>query len=168
MPNMGSLVSRHNTKLLMEDNPVQVQGCNCQGGPTNCPLPTPECQKDNVIYVASVATQNNTEHYTGLTGGTFKNRWLKHESSFRKQNSNNKTTLSTHIWELKEEGKPYDIKWEIMDRASAFNPVNRKCRLCLLEVYYIMFKPESASLNKRNELYNTCRHRTQKLLSKVK
>ena len=113
-------------------------------------------------------TQNGTEHYTGLTGGTFKNRWLKHEGSFRKQNNNNKTTLSTHIWKLKEEGMPYDIKWEIMDRASAFNPVNRKCRLCLLEVYYIMFKPESASLNRRNELYNTCRHRTQKLLSNVK
>ena len=63
MPNMGSLVSRHNTKLLMDDNPVQGPGCNCQGGPTNCPPPTPECQKDNVIYVASVAAQNRVNRW---------------------------------------------------------------------------------------------------------
>ena len=62
----------------------------------------------------------------------------------------------------------WKIKWEIMDRAPTFNPVNRKCRLCLKEIYYIMFKPESATLNKRKELFNTCRHRTQKLLSKFK
>ena len=168
MPNMGSLVSKHNTKLLMEEKPQQAQGCNCTGGPTTCPLPAPECQKESVIYVASVSEQNNTEHYTGITGGTFKKRWDKHRSTFKHAEKRNDTTLSAHIWKLKEEDKPYEIKWEIMDRAPTFNPINRKCRLCLKEIYYIMFKPESATLNKRKELFNTCRHRTQKLLSKFK
>ena len=31
-----------------------------------------------------------------------------------------------------------------------------------------MFKPESATLNSRNELFNTCRHRKQKLLNPKK
>ena len=168
MPNMGSLVSKHNTKLLVEDKPQQVQECNCTGGPTTCPLPVPECQKESVIYVASVSTQDSTEHYTGITGGTFKKRWDKHRSNFRHAKERNDTTLSAHIWKLWEEDKPYEIRWEIMDRAPTFNPVSRKCRLCLKEIYYIMFKPESASLNKRKELFNTCRHRTQKLLSKSK
>ena len=62
MPNMGSLVSTHNTRLLMEDKVQQSQGCNCIDGPDSCPLTPAECQKDNVIYVASVSTQNSTEH----------------------------------------------------------------------------------------------------------
>ena len=92
----------------------------------------------------------------------------KYNTTFNNENEKNKTTLSTYLWKLKEEGKAHDIKWDIMDRATNFNPVNRKCRLCLKEIFYIMFKPESATLNSRNELYNTCRHRKQKLLNPKK
>ena len=54
MPNMSSLVSSHNVKLLQkDDHQQQPQGCNCQGGPHTCPLTPAECQKDNVIYVAT-------------------------------------------------------------------------------------------------------------------
>ena len=168
MPNMSSIVSRHNTKLLQNcQEQQQVQGCNCQGGPGNCPLTPPECQKDNVIYVATVQSADGVEHYTGLTGNTFKKRYNKHESDFRNNSGKNNTRLSTHIWKLKEENKPYDIDWEILDRAGTHNPVSKKCRLCLKEIYYIMFRPDSASLNSRNELFNTCRHRKQKLLSNL-
>jgi hypothetical protein len=90
------------------------------------------------------------EHYTGLTGNTFKKRWNKHEGDFRNTTGKHNTRLSTHIWKLKEEGKHYETKWEILDRAPTHNPVNMKCRLCLKEIYYIIFRPDSASLNKRN------------------
>ena len=164
MPNMSSLVSSHNTKLLSDDTHQAVQGCNCQGGPANCPLTTPECGKDNVIYVSSITSPDGAEHYTGLTGGTFKKRWYKHTSDFRNIKERNSTRLSSHIWNLKEQGKPFSIEWDIMDRAPTHNPISQKCRLCLKEIFYIMFRPESATLNHRNELFNTCRHRTQKLL----
>ena len=114
------------------------------------------------MYVASVESTDGVEHYTGLTGGAFKNRWYKHMSDIN--NNKTSTTLSSHIRKLKEEGKTYNLRWDIMDRAPVYNPVSKKCRLCLKEVYYIIFKPESASLNHRNELFNTCRHRRQKLL----
>ena len=168
MPNMSSLVSSHNTKLLQETpNHHHGQGCNCRGGPGTCPLKPAECQKDNIIYVASVSSDNGSrvEHYTGLTSNTFKKRWSKHKDDFRNINNMHSTRLSTHIWKLKDEGKPFQIEWDILDRAPSYNPVSRKCRLCLKEIYYIMFRPESASLNCRNELFNTCRHRTKKLLS---
>ena len=80
-------------------------------------------------------------------------RWTPHEG--------------TYICKLKQEGKPYTVKWDIMDRAPVFNPVTRKCRLCLKEIFYILFRPASASLNTRSELFNTCRHRNQKLLEKM-
>ena len=121
-----------------------------------------------MIYVASVTSAGRKEHYTGLTSQTFKKRWSKHEGNFEKVAEKNDTTLSSHIWKLKEEGKNYDIKWEIMDRAPNFNPVSKKCRLCLKEVYYILFHPDSASLNSRNEVFNSCRHKKSKLLAKFK
>ena len=162
---MSSIITNHNTKLLQqENNQQQAQGCNCRGGPDNCPLTPAECKKDNFLYVASVTSPEGTEHYTGLTGGSFKKRWYKHNADIRNTNNKHSTRLSSHIWKLKDEGKQYQIKWEILDRATTYNPVSKKCRLCLKEIYYIMFRPESASLNSRNELYNTCRHRTQKLL----
>ena len=131
-------MSSHNTKLLQKDqNQQHVQGCNCQGGPGNCPLTPAECQKDNVIYVSSITTTDGVEHYTGLTGNTFKKRWYKHKDDFRNENSKHSTRLSTHIWKLKEEGKQYQIEWEILDRAPTHNPVSRKCRLCLKGIYYI-------------------------------
>ena len=166
MPNMNSVVSSHNTKLLQRDTDhQQVQGCNCQGGPGTCPLTPAECQKDNVIYVASVESNAGVEHYTGLTSNTFKKRWSSHEGDFRNTSGKHNTRLSTHIWKLKEDNRNYQIRWEILDRVPAHNPVSRKCRLCLTEIDYIVFRPDSASLNSRNELFNTCRHRTQKLLS---
>ena len=164
MPNMGKIVSSHNSKLLNTDNQQQEEeeGCNCRGGPDTCPLSPAVCQKTNVIYVASVTSQGGVEHYTGLTGGTFKKRWDKHQSDIRLKRS--KTTLSHHILKLEEEGKHCTTKWVILDRAPTFNPVTKKCRLCLKEIYYIMFRPDSASLNSRNELFNTCMHRRTDLL----
>ena len=132
------------------------------GGQDTCPLTLVECQKTNVIYVASVTSQGRVEHYTGLTGGTFKKRWDKHQSDIRLKRK--KTTLSRYVLKLEEEGKQYSTKWEILDRAPTFNPVTKKCRLCLKEIYYIIFRPDSASLNSRNELFNTCRHRRTDLL----
>ena len=158
MPNMGTLVSSHNNKLLRQDAIQPAQGCNCKDGPHTCPLPTQDYQKDSVVYVASVGV----EHYTGLTGGSFKDRYSKHNSDINL--SKPSTTLSSHVLRLKEEGKPYTITWDIMDRAPVFSPVSRKCRLCLKEIYYLMFKPESATLNQKKELFNTCRHKKQKLL----
>ena len=75
MPDMGSIVSSHNTKLLQRDpNQQQVQGCNCQGGPGTCPLTPAECQKDKVIYVASVESVDGVEHLR--KGGINMNRIL--------------------------------------------------------------------------------------------
>ena len=125
MPNMSSLVSSHNVKLLQKDeHQQQPQGCNCQGGPGTCPLTPAECQKDNVIYVASVTSPDGVEHYTGLTSNTFKKRWSKHEGDFRNTKDKHNNRLRTHIWILKEENKPYQTKWEILDRAPTHNPTS--------------------------------------------
>jgi hypothetical protein len=66
------------------------------------------------------------------------------------------------------ESVPYEISWKKLARGRVFNPTSKTCQLCLKEKYLIMFSPEGATLNKRNELYNTCRHRLKQLLGKLK
>ena len=58
------------------------------------------------------------------------------------------STLSSHVWDLKDKNENFEIKWKVIDRASEFNPVTRKCRPCIQEKYYIIFLPDGASLNK--------------------
>ena len=106
----------------------------------------------------------------GLTGNRFKERWYKHRSDMRKIKDKSKTKLSTHVWELKEANTDFEVKWDFLERAATFNPTTRKCCLCLTENCHIMYNTanSSRSLNKRQEVFDTCRHRKQRLLSNVK
>ena len=170
MPNMKRILGRQNSKIANQNSaPATPPGCNCQGGPPTCPLGG-ACQTDQLVYKATVTRTdtNHAETYTGLTGGTFKTRYNKHMSDFRNERYKDSTTLSTYIWKLKREGVPYDTSWETLSRAKVFNPVTRTCQLCIREKYLIMFNPESATLNSRNELFSTCRHRLKQLLENFK
>ena len=167
---MATKIARHNTNLLKEDLPSNNQaGCNCPGRATNWPVQG-NCKQTGVVYEASVKEKvsGKTETYTGLTARSFKQRWREHQLDFKKSDNRTKSRLSSHIWELKDQGLEFDISWKLLERAPAYNPVSKKCLLCLKEKFYIMYRRDSSTLNKRNEVFNTCRHRLQSLLTKVK
>ena len=109
-----------------------------------------------------------SETYTGLTGNTFKERWNQHNSDMRNVGGRHKTKLSLHAWDLKDSNTDYEVEWDFIEQASTFNPITKKCRLCLIEKYHIMYSNQGSTLNKRQEVFNTCRHRKQKLLTNVK
>ena len=137
-------------------------GSNCQNG--QCPLDTQNCQTKQVIYRATVTDEEKKVNtYTGLTRNTFKKWYDGHTYTFNHRDAPS-TTLSTHLWKLRNRNKNFEIKWQLVDRAQDFNPITRKCRLCLKEKFYIIFQPEGVSLNKRSELYSSCRHRLRLLL----
>ena len=77
------------------------------------------------------------------------------------------TTLSQKIWELREEGIECDIKWKLIERDQPYTPITGLCALCTLEKYYIIFKPEQATINKTNEVNNHCFHKIPVLLDKT-
>ena len=79
------------------------------------------------------------------------------------------TTRAEYIWQLKDEGKTYSESWRIIDRASRYNPITKRCNLCLKEKVYIIFHRNLASLNKRivAEFYQPCLHRFQTFLAKA-
>jgi hypothetical protein len=164
---MSLAIARHNFQVLKKQEPEAEPepGCNCTGRCVPCPL-NGACLVNKLVYKATVTEDNNTVNtYTGLTSRKFKDRFYGHRSTFMNRNHPNPTTLSTHVWDLKEKNRNFEVNWSVIDRANAFDPVTRKCRLCLKEKHYLIFQPTGATLNQRSELFSTCRHRLRDTLA---
>ena len=99
--------------------------------------------------------------YIGLTENDFKTRYRNHTASFRHANHRNFTKLITHVWTLKNSNIDLFISWRIISSSSSYNSSSRRCNLCLKEKFLIICRPDLSSLNKRNELVSSCRHRNK-------
>ena len=179
MGNMSQILSKHNNKVLSSNRPkVAVrEDCNCLPSSPPCPLLDSagegHCLTPGVIYQAEVtATEEQPapgmptttkETYTGLSMPPFKKRYGGHTHDMEHEDSKG-TTLSKHVWSLKRANIPYNISWSILARGDGYNPSSKQCRLCLLEKWHILFKPEGATLNKRLEVFSSCRHRASLVL----
>ena len=68
------------------------------------------------------------------------------------------STLSKHIWALKDANTQHTVKWEILKQSSPYKCGTRKCDLCLTEKLAIIKGKSEKLLNKRSEILNKCRH----------
>ena len=89
--------------------------------------------------------------YIGMTENPFKTRYNLHNSSFRLPHKRSTTTLSEHLWTLKDAGVIHKIEWTILDKTKPCSPAARKCDLCLAEKYHILLE-KSRLFNKRSEI----------------
>ena len=162
---MKKIVSAHNQKILQQsESDKSKKMCNCQKPP--CPLQG-KCQTDNLVYQAKVKTDSEEQTYIGLTATTFKLRLANHKTSFKYETKRGTTTLSNYVWDLKNRGVEYDLEWSLIGRAQPFSPISGICNLCNLEKYHILFTPEMATLNKKDEINNWCPHKVKMLLDKT-
>ena len=122
-----------------------------------------KCLQTNVIYQATVTTETAAETYVGLAAN-FKERYRNHKTSFRHSKRRNETELSKYVWNLQNEKKPFQIKWKILKKCKPYSNISKKCSLCLNEKFIIICKKELCSLNRRNELASSCRHRNRYVL----
>ena len=167
MSNMSQILAKHNTKVIAQKRPAPAakKGCNCQDKPA-CPLPG-RCQTAGVVYkaevttAATVANNSTTETYTGMTGGPFRKRHYGHDHDMKEENEEETgTTLSRHVHKLRKAGTSFTITWDLLEEGlTGYNPTSGQCRLCLLEKFHIMFTPGVATLNRRREVFSSCRHR---------
>ena len=130
-------------------------------------LYTVNVYKSRLVYICKAMTSNNTDnhpHYIGLTENTFKDRFYKHRNSFKYGNKRNTTELSNFVWENKHERTNTNLEWDVLDKASAYNPESKRCRLCLTDKYLIIFSKLNL-LNSRNELVTKCRHENKYYLA---
>ena len=167
MPNMENIISAHNKATLRKENRTESNlnsHCNCRQK-SACPLQG-KCLTESIVYQATVkhVEKGTEETYVGLTEGPFKTRYFNHISSFPNVKTKHATELSKHIWSLKEDNTRYAIVWKIMKKCKAYSSGSKLCNLCLHEKFVIMYQPKLSSLNKRNELISTCRHRKKHLL----
>ena len=155
---------KHINDTADNTNTKDTKTCNCRQKNT-CPL-NRNCFQSSLIYRATVTRKDNntTETYIGLTENNFKTRYRNHTASFRHTKLRNSTELNKHIWTLKENNISSYISWRILSSRSPYNSANKRCNLCLKEKLLIIRRPKLSSLNKRNELVSSCRHRNKTLL----
>ena len=158
-PNLKRIISAHNAKILRKNDQKTEKSCNCRTK-SKCPM-NGECLTENVIYQAKIVTNQpkpETHTYVGLSVN-FKDRFRNHTQSMDKRKYGNQTTLSKFVWNLKDRKIDFDLTWKILDRAQPYNPIQDVCNLCTLEKYYLIFKPETATLNESEEINSFCLHK---------
>ena len=142
MANMKQKIDNHNRKIMSNGREREevTRTCNCRDK-TLCPLKG-KCLQEGVVYKA-IVTQTETmkqDIYIGITENPFKTRYNLHNSSFRLPHKRCTTTLSEHLWTLKDNGVIHKTEWTILDKAKPCSPVARKCDLCLAEKYYTLLE----------------------------
>ena len=69
------------------------------------------CLTNQMVGIWGKVTNTRTqtsEFYTGVTARRYKDRLYEHQTSFNKRNKKT-TTLSDHIWKLKDQNDPYTV-----------------------------------------------------------
>ena len=171
MPNIDDIIKQHNNSILMAStgNATESENvmCNCRVK-EDCPLDG-QCLTPCTTYSATVTVRpDNVEHiYYGLSEPPFKKRYTGHSHSFRNEELRSSTELSKFVWDLKNGGVDYSIKWKIESKCHPYRNGSRRCNLCLTEKLIIARSKHPRMINKRSELMSKCRHRNKFLLQSV-
>ena len=137
-----------------------ITTCNCRQKNT-CPLDG-NCTQSSVIYQATVTRKDNntTETYIGLTENDFKSRYRNHTAYALFQKQKLHRTQQAYL----DPQRQQHISWRILALHSPYNTSSKRFNLCLKEKLLIICRLELSTLNKRNELVSSCRHRNKTLL----
>ena len=118
--NMEKVIKSHIKKLTSKEN-AETPLCNCRAK-HNCPM-NGKCRSTNVIYRCDVTAPNiPTKTYIGLTEGEWKLRYNNHIPSFTHKKYTKSTTLSTYVWDLKENHHlTPSLSWSLMKSVPAYS-----------------------------------------------
>ena len=96
-PDMNAIISRHNKKILSNDETTESnKTCNCRkqrNRPLECPLDG-RCLEKAIIYKATVTTSESSKFYIDATEQSFKKRYPEHKDSFSQRKFSTVTRLS--------------------------------------------------------------------------
>ena len=92
-------------------------------------------------------------------GGEY-GRYFEHMDAIENEDSTHATKLSSHVWDLKNAGKPYRIDWSIEGRAPETTSSSKRCILCIKEKTAIArHKDNNTLINARTEILSKCMHK---------
>ena len=182
---MASHISGHNHKILRgkeQDNEKpcpstkrkQREPCRLGGKFEG------KCHTEGVVYQALVKSDNKTWNYFGSTKRSFHDRWGEHLLDMGEREKRPGTALSAKVWELKDAGKSYELRTNIIKKAHVYKTGDSNCDLCLTEKTCIALNykapeelfvlPEQYRLlNIRTEIMGGCKHKIDcKLIGRKK
>ena len=84
-----------------------------------------DCQATSVIYKCDVTAPNQAKKvYIGLTEKELKQRISGHKTSIKNAKYRHYTTLSTYVWNLKDQNIVPTLNWSIMKQLRAYSNKN--------------------------------------------
>ena len=163
---MGNIITKHNNKLFFQSFEHPTRMCNSRDKAS--------CSTDGnylqtfFVYQPQVDSANSRKYYLGTSEDEFKTRYNNHTKSFRNKGHEKKTELSKYVWELKDKGEDFTIKWSVAAKASPYICGSKRCDLCLTEKLLIAKADPRTLLNKRSEIVSKCRHRNKFALKRFR
>ena len=88
--------------------------------------PTSKRYRNQCTFLNGYTISNHTE----LTSGDVRGTPFTTLSELKKRTS---TTLSEHVWKLKNKSINFNIKWQVVKKVKPFAPSDKVCKLCLQE-----------------------------------
>ena len=167
MRNIKAVVSVHNKSVLKDEPQAISKTCSCPRN-TICPL-NGECLSKNTLYAGTIKSNlanYGEKEYAGLSAPPWKQRLGNHTLSFNDRQYA-KCEIAKEVWRIKDKGGTFSIIWRIIGHAPAYDPVSKKCSLCLSEKLYIAENINKNLINHRDELISKCRHRNKYALSQL-
>ena len=138
--NLLSIIKTHNKKVTSEKATPRDQ-CNCKNK-SDCPLDG-NCQTSDTVYKCIASTTINPDKiYLRTAEENFKKRYYNHKTSFKNREKTNDTTLSKHVWEVKDKYKETpSLKWSIVKSVPGYSNITKKCLPCPYEKLEIINYP---------------------------
>ena len=83
MENMGSIIKKHNKKILSNTPAISDDGCNCRSK-DQCPIENKRLSSA-LVYNSTLTTNDSSpgKNYIGFTEGTFKSYFYGHQLSIK-------------------------------------------------------------------------------------
>ena len=115
MPNIKSIINKHNKTVLDPPTNTSDRTCNCINK-EKCLLQE-KGLTNNIMYKATVTSNQDTyQHkiYYGITETKFKQRYANHIKSLRHGKYQINNELSNELWSIKNNNNTPNIAWEIL------------------------------------------------------
>ena len=143
LTNVKQTISNNNHRLLQlhrMKEPTQDSKLSSKKTLAHMKASEGKCLTKCFVYKATVTEtiSNNQETYIGLTENEIKTRFNLHKSSFKLEHKRTSTTLSDHVWKLKNKNINFNIKWEVVKKVKSFAQSDKVCQLCLQEKLSIL------------------------------
>ena len=174
---LSKILNRNTTKISYSCLPnigskILADASNKYKGPTvdfnppcighrnnSCPVVGGKCNLKNNVYNAKLVTAESIYNYVGISENPLRMRIATHKYSIK--TDKNQTELSAKAKELESKNITYQIEYHILENSEAYKPEIKRCKLCTVEIYYIIFWGFENLINSKMELTGKCCHRNK-------